>query len=113
VKGPRTITLTITRDELATRLTDPRLVLLEALPQRYYADGHLPGARWFPHDRAKELAAIAAPRKGDPIVVYCASATCQNSHVAAKALADLGYTDVRVYAGGKADWVDAGLPVET
>ena len=103
----------ISRDELAPRLADPRLVLLEALPEKYYRDGHLPGARWFPHDRARELAAVAAPRKDAPVVVYCASATCQNSHVAAKVLVDLGYQDVRVYAGGKADWADAGLPLET
>lgn len=103
---------TIDRDELSTRLGDPRLVLLEALPEPYYRDGHLPGARWFPHERARELAAVAAPRKDDPVVVYCASATCRNSHVAAQALRDLGYRDVRVYAGGKADWADAGLPLE-
>ena len=102
----------IDRTTLARELDNPRLVLLEALPQSYYAQGHLPGARWFPHERAKELAAVAAPRKDDPIVVYCASNTCQNSHVAAKALVDLGYTQVRVYAGGKADWQDAGLPLE-
>jgi rhodanese-related sulfurtransferase len=102
---------TIDRQTLHDLITDPRLVLLEALPESYYRDGHLPGARWFPHDRARELAAVAAPRKGDPIVVYCASATCANSKVAAEALRQLGYTDVRVYPGGKADWADAGLPL--
>lgn len=28
-------------------------------------------------------------------------------------LADLGYTRVKDYAGGKQDWIDAGLPLET
>lgn len=102
----------VDRTELQTLAANPRLVLLEALPATYYAQGHLPGARWFPHDRAKELATVAVPRKDDPVVVYCASETCQNSHVAAKVLADLGYSNVRVYAGGKADWSDAGLPLE-
>jgi rhodanese-related sulfurtransferase len=27
-------------------------------------------------------------------------------------LAAMGYTNVRDYAGGKQDWIDAGLPVE-
>lgn len=102
----------ISRDELQSRLSDPRLVLLEALPETYFRQGHLPGARWFPHDRARELAAEAAPRKDDLVVVYCASATCQNSHVAARALTAMGYQDVRVFAGGKAEWADAGLPLE-
>lgn len=102
----------ITREELATLIRRAPVVLLEALPEKYYRDGHLPGARWFPHDRARELAPVAVARKSDPVVVYCASDTCQNSHVAAKALTDLGYTDVRVYAGGKADWTAAGLALE-
>ncbi|HEU4613896.1 MAG TPA: rhodanese-like domain-containing protein, partial [Kofleriaceae bacterium] len=63
-------------------------------------------------DRVRELAAVAAPRKSDPIVVYCASATCKNSHEAALALSELGYANVRVYAEGKADWEAAGLPLE-
>ena len=29
----------------------------------------------------------------------------------AKVLADLGYTNVRDNAGGKKDWIDAGLPL--
>jgi rhodanese-related sulfurtransferase len=28
-------------------------------------------------------------------------------------LAAMGYTNVRDYAEGKQDWIDAGLPVET
>ena len=102
----------ISREHLTTLAADPAVVLLEALPEKYYRDGHLPGARWFPHDRARELAAVAIPRKDAPVVVYCASDTCQNSHVAARALRDLGYQDVRVYVGGKADWIAAGLPLE-
>jgi rhodanese-related sulfurtransferase len=27
-------------------------------------------------------------------------------------LAEIGYSNVRDYAGGKQDWIDAGLPVE-
>jgi len=102
----------IGRDTLVTLTSNPRTILLEALSEAYYAQGHLPNARWFPHDKSRELAAVAIPRKTDPVVVYCASATCQNSHVAAKVLTDLGYTDVSVYAGGKADWEAAGLPLE-
>lgn len=105
---------TIDRDELLERLEQPAgTVLLEALGERHYASGHLPGARLFPHERARELAAEVVPDKGATVVVYCASETCRNSHVAAGVLTSLGYADVRVYAGGKKDWTDAGLPLET
>ena len=87
-------------------------MLLEALPQKYFDDAHLPGARNMPHDAVAELAPRLAPDKTAPIVVYCANAACQNSHIASVRLKQLGYTDVRVYAAGKQDWIDAGLPVE-
>jgi 3-mercaptopyruvate sulfurtransferase SseA len=32
--------------------------------------------------------------------------------VTAAAFERFGYPDVRVYPGGKADWADAGLPLE-
>ena len=33
--------------------------------------------------------------------------------MAARELAALGYTNVRDYAGGKQEWMEAGLPVES
>lgn len=101
----------ISRTELQARLAVNReLVLLEALPEKYYRDGHLPGARHMPHDRVRELASRVAPDKSAEIVVYCASDTCQNSHIAASQLTLLGYANVAVFAGGKKAWSEAGLP---
>jgi rhodanese-related sulfurtransferase len=103
----------IDRKELQARLsTRPPSVLLEALPAKYYLDGHLAGALHFPHDRARVLAPLLIPDKATAIVVYCASDTCQNSHIAAAALETVGYSDVAVYAGGKKDWTEAGLPLQ-
>jgi len=104
------MTKSITRAELQARLAaNPELVLLEALPGKYFNDGHLPGARHFPHDQARALSGTVVPDKDAEIVVYCASASCQNSHIAARTLAQLGYANVSVYAGGKQDWSEAGL----
>jgi hypothetical protein len=36
-----------------------------------------------------------------------------NSDIAANKLVALGYTNVREYAEGNADWIEAGLPVES
>lgn len=101
------------RAQLQARLeANPKLVLLEALPEKYYNDWHLPGARHFPHDQARALAGALVPDREAEIVVYCASATCQNSHIAAKQLESLGYTRVAVYTGGKQDWSEGGMPLE-
>lgn len=98
----------VTREQLQARLAaNPALVLLEALPAKYYQEWHLPNARHFPHDQARQLAPRVAPDKSAEIVVYCASKTCQNSHIAASVLQQMGYADVAVYAGGKEDWKEA------
>lgn len=104
---------TIDRETLQARLAaQPAPVLIEALPAKYYREGHLPGALHFPHDRVRALAPTVIADKQAEIVVYCASETCQNSHIAAASLMALGYTNVSVYVGGKKDWVEAGLPLE-
>jgi rhodanese-related sulfurtransferase len=104
---------TISRDELRARIqagTAPTII--EALPEKYYLDGHLPGALHLPHDKVRELAPALLPDKGAEIVTYCASATCRNSHIAAETLAAMGYGNVSVYAEGKQGWVEAGLELE-
>ncbi len=102
----------ITREELRNDLImGEDLVLVEALPKEYWMDSHLPRAVQMDYkevfDKAKEL----LPDKEAKVVVYCASAECQNSSIAAKALEDLGYTNVHEYIEGKQHWIDAGLPV--
>src|SRR5258707_787318 len=109
----KTMMKTIDREELSRRLAGANSpVLAEALPEKYYRDWHLPGARHLPHDEVDRLAAAVLPDKTAEIVVYCASRSCQNSPVAAAKLAQMGYGNVAVYAGGKQDWSEAGLEVE-
>ena len=78
----------------------------------YFDTEHLPGAINLPHDRVRELAPELLPDRGARIVTYCANTPCQNSGIAAATLVTMGYSDVREYAEGKQDWIDAGLPVE-
>lgn len=88
-------------------------LLLEALPERYFAQKHLPGARLFPHDQVDRRAGEVIPEKSTPVVVYCASRSCQNSRIAAQRLIQLGYADVTLYEDGKQAWEESGLPFET
>src|SRR5215468_8318009 len=103
----------IDRDALVTKLASespPRLV--EALPEKYYLDWHLPGALHLPLDEVESQAASVLPDKDAEVVVYCASTSCRNSDAAARRLVLLGFRNVAVYPGGKRDWQDAGLPIE-
>ena len=103
---------TITRTELRGLIDAGTVTLVEALPASYYDDGHLPGAINIPHTEVRELAPSLLPDKDAQIVVYCADERCPNSGIAAHVLIKLGYSDVRTYPEGKADWVEAGLPLE-
>ena len=100
-------------DSYAALRQQPAPVLVETLPERYFADAHLPGSFNMPHDAVDALAPGLLPDQTAEIVVYCANAQCRNSDIAALRLERLGYAKVRVYTDGKQDWVDAGLPVET
>jgi rhodanese-related sulfurtransferase len=100
---------TIGRDELRTLLDTGQVTLIEALSPGHYDAGHLPGSRNVPGDLSPDLAAD----RSATVVVYCSGPGCGRSRVTAAAFVRLGYTDVRVYAGGKSDWAAAGLPFES
>ena len=103
----------LTLAQLQVRLAaNPAITLLEALPEKYYQDGHLPGALHMPHDQTRQLATILVPEMSTEVVVYCASATCQNSHIAARILDQIGYANVSVFTGGKQAWAEAALAFE-
>lgn len=104
----------INRDEIQTRLKlGSPITLVEALPEKYYREGHLPGALHLPHDQVRTLAAQKLPDKTAFIVTYCANRQCRNSHIAAQTLSAMGYSNVAVYAGGKKDWVEGGFALDT
>lgn len=105
-------TLLISERELAASLDgDSPPLVAEILGPQYFAKGHLPGALNLPLEGLAENAARLLPDKTAALVVYCASSTCQNSHIAQRKLHSLGYQDVRVFAGGKAAWKEAGRPL--
>jgi rhodanese-related sulfurtransferase len=87
-------------------------ILVEVLPPESYRKEHLPGAINLPLEGFAAAAKSALPDPRAEVVLYCASVTCANSHLAAKKLEELGYQHVRVYSGGKAAWREAGLAFE-
>jgi len=103
----------LTRADLQARIAGGRPILVEALGSTYFEDAHLPGAINIPHEQVDELAPELLPDRSAEIVVYCASTTCRNSEIAARRLEQLGYTNVAEYVDGKADWIEASLPVES
>jgi rhodanese-related sulfurtransferase len=102
----------ISRQDLYRRITNgDRPILVEALGAGYYSDAHLPGAINIPPTHVDRLAPALLPDRQAHIVVY-GTGTGASSDAVARQLEELGYTAVAVYAGGKEDWVEHGLPLE-
>lgn len=87
-------------------------VLVDALSPISYAMSHLPGAINMTPLFMDERARRRIPDVDTEVVVYCADSGCDSSVEVANRLIELGYRNVRHYAGGKRDWVTAGLPLE-
>jgi rhodanese-related sulfurtransferase len=102
----------ISREELLTAIATGEVTVVETLGPMYFDDAHLPGAVNIPHTEVRRLAPSLLPDKDAAIVTYCSNTECKNSGIALNQLRAMGYTNVRKYAEGKQDWVEAGLPVE-
>jgi rhodanese-related sulfurtransferase len=102
---------TISREELKAKMDrKDSFTLVETLPAGAYLMIHLPGAINLPLKGLEERASSVLPDKSAEIVVYCATPDCHASEEAARKLMGLGYANVKDYAGGKQDWIDAGFP---
>jgi molybdopterin/thiamine biosynthesis adenylyltransferase/rhodanese-related sulfurtransferase len=92
----------------AEALADGPLVIDVREPDER-AEGMVPAALAIPRGVLEGRIEAAVPARDRPIVLYCAGGA--RSALAARALAELGYTDVRSLAGGFAAWRAAGLPI--
>ncbi len=104
---------TIQRDELQAGIEARTLVVIDALPESNYRQQHLPGAVNLVADDVAERADQLLPDRAAAIVTYCSNAACRNSTEVGVKLRQLGYRNVRKYAEGIQDWVEAGLPTES
>ena len=76
-------------------------IILDARTQEEYDQGHIPGAIVISHEEIAEKAENVLTDKEQLILVYCRSG--RRSKIAAEALAELGYTNIREF-GGIIDW---------
>jgi rhodanese-related sulfurtransferase len=99
----------ISRDELYRRLDE--LTIVDTQLPNMFRRRHLPNAVNLPRQRVEALAPVLLPELDAEIVVYCGSWLCRSSDRVAEKLQALGYMNVRIYRGGRADWRKAGLPI--
>lgn len=85
---------------------DDGTVFVDARVSRDFDTGHFDGAISVPVDTdgVERDMAMANVSKDVRIVVYCQSARCKFAETVAIRLIDDGYSDIRVYKGGWAEW---------
>ena len=85
-----------------------RARIVDVREQSEWDAGHIPGAEHMPLGTVTDVAVERLPRQDEPLVILCAAGV--RSAVAAHALQELGYTNVRSMAGGFDRWRRLGLP---
>jgi rhodanese-related sulfurtransferase/DNA-binding transcriptional ArsR family regulator len=107
--GDRSRLDVVTRDELARRLLDGDVVVLDVRPEAEYTAGHIAGALSVPIDQlARRLRSL--PKNHD-VVAYCRGPYCVYADDAVRALARRGYRAARL-EDGYPEWAHDGLPVD-
>jgi sulfur-carrier protein adenylyltransferase/sulfurtransferase len=88
----------------------PGPALIDVREKDEWLEGHLPGARWIPRGFLELRIEEQVPEKSSEVILYCAGGT--RSALAARALGELGYSNVKSMAGGFTAWKRAGLEFE-
>ncbi len=98
----------ITYDEFITlRKGNKNYILLDARPANVFINGHIEGALSFPLSDMNEEKIKELIPQGVKVVVYCQSASCQTSRLAAQLLRSFNY-DAIDYHGGVMEWTQKG-----
>lgn len=108
--GNRTSLEEIGRDELARRLDDGDLIIIDVRPGAEYAAGHISGARSIPIDELP--AVISALPAGVEIVAYCRGPYCVFADEAVQLLRQK-HRPARRLEDGFPEWRTAQHPTET
>lgn len=100
----------VTRRELARRLKDGLVTVLDVRPADEFAAGHLPKAVNIPlRELTQRLREIP---KGRTVIAYCRGPYCVLAYEAVALLRDRGFKVQRL-EDGFPEWNAAGLPIES
>lgn len=89
-------------------------LFLDARPVEMFNERHIAGAVSFPawetEQRMETFINTYPPETR--IITYCSGRECEDSHILAEFLSDMGYPNVQVFLDGFPAWEKEGYPVE-
>lgn len=91
-----------------------RVLLIDARSKKAHESGHLPGAinvQLFELEREAGLS--KKWKQYDEIIVYGDDPGSASARAVTKRLLEIGYSDVRFFRGGTAEWKKGGFPIVT
>ena len=99
----------VSREELAERVKDGLVTVLDVRPEDEYALGHIPGAINVPLTELERR--VRSLPQGREVVTYCRGAYCVLSFKAVEILRKRGVAARRL-VDGMPEWTAHGLPVD-
>ena len=99
----------ISREELKAKIDQgDEFKLVMTMGEWAFKAAHIPGSlNISSEEQGQKLLS-----EEDEIVVYCSDVACMASQAAYRNLINKGFKNVRRYAGGLADWEEAGYTLE-
>ena len=101
----------INHADLKAAIESKAVVVIDVNGTYSYKAGHIPSAIDFQANN-KDLASKLPADKNALVVAYCGSPQCPAWKSAAKAVAALGYTNVKHYTGGLSGWKKEGASLQ-
>ncbi len=81
------------------------VLIVDSRPARKFHKGHVPVAINISQSQFDRHVEKLPAEKSTTLIFYCGGVRCPLSHKSARQAEALGYTDIRVYAGGYPDWM--------
>jgi len=95
------------------KLDQPGVIILDARDPEDFREGHVPEAKSLPYDEFSEDSALVL--QDIPfdleVITYCEGMNCSLAEDLADLLKEMGFLDVKVFAGGWEEWLENGMPV--
>ncbi|MBU1194635.1 MAG: rhodanese-like domain-containing protein [Proteobacteria bacterium] len=101
--------------QVADMIRGKNCLIIDVRARDLFEQGHIPTALSFPINEFDEnLPGMTARiNQHDPVLLYCSSVYCTDSHTFADYLKSMGYKDIKIFSGGFAQWQEEGHKIET